>query len=364
MGQLLALSRDRLGNHALLLDLSIFGSFELTDGYLLYINQERRITYGGGAFQSLRFREDKTFSDLPVRFFSGERFFGATASVRYPLNRFVYAQTDLAVGGAVYFLLPLEQQLLALGELNGTGEDRLATWLETNSGTRLQTEGTLRLGYDTVRYHPATGPLAGSALLLEGTVAVQPQSGLSYGSARVDAGRYFPLAGRTNFFLRAGAGATFGGRLAREFFLSSFDTLRGVRFGDINRLLGRNFLFSTAELQLPLNQLVQVAVLTDLEGIIGVDFGGVGRSFEDGWDRRVLNGVVGFNFGMGPLLFRLHFAKNVGIGAPAGMPVPPNEWVTNFSIGIAGLGGLLGDRPALLRGRHALRDRWMGSAPN
>jgi hypothetical protein len=73
-----------------------------------------------------------------------------------------------------------------------------------------------------------------------------------------------------------------------------------------------------------------------------MDFGGVGQSFGDLWDKRVLNGVLGVNLAMGPLQFRLHFARNIGIGAPAGLPVPKDEWVTNFSIGLAGLGGLFG----------------------
>jgi hypothetical protein len=57
----------------------------------------------------------------------------------------------------------------------------------------------------------------------------------------------------------------------------------------------------------------------------------------------VLNWVVGVNFALGPLLFRLHFAKPVNIGALAGTPYG-GEWVTNFSIGIAGFGGFYGDR--------------------
>ncbi len=340
-GQLFALSRDRLGNHAALLTLAMYGSIDLTDGYLLYINQERRLTWGGGPFQFLRFRLDRTFPDLPFQFFSGERFYGALGSVRWPFNRFVYVQADVALGGASNFVLPLEQAILSDGELNLTGEDLYPRWLAANAGARPQGELTLRFGHDTLRYHPLTGPLAGGSLLLEGVFGVQPTVGDGYSTLRLDAGRYFPIFGRSNFFVRGGAGMAFGGRLAREFFLSSFDTLRGVRFGDSSRLLGRTFFFSTAELQFPLNELIRVVLLSDLEAVVGVDFGGVGQSWPDVWDRRVLDGVFGFNFGLGPLVFRLHFAKNVGIGAPAGLPVPPQEWVTNFSIGIAGLGGLL-----------------------
>jgi hypothetical protein len=68
-----------------------------------------------------------------------------------------------------------------------------------------------------------------------------------------------------------------------------------------------------------------------------MDVGGVGNSGKTLWDRRVLDFVVGFNVSLGPLLMRLHFARPVDIGAAAGKPDP--GWVTNFSIGIAGLNG-------------------------
>ncbi len=342
VGRAVASANDRLVNHALLLDVGIFGSFELTDGFLLYINQEGRVTWGGGPFQALSFRRDQTFPDLPEFIFSGERYFGALGSIRYPFNRFVYVQTDLSIGGASYFLPAADATILAFPELNSSGQDLYGAWLTANTGTRLQTEATLRLGYDTTRYHPATGPITGTSLLLETTATWQPVHQETFGQVRFDGERHFSLFGRTNFFLRGGAGTSLGGRLAREYFLSSFDTLRGVRFGDLRRLLGSEYFFSTAELQFPLNELIRVFILSDLEGILGFDFGGVGGGWRGVWDNRVLNFAVGSNFGVGPLLFRLHFAKNIGIGAPAGLPVAPSEWVTNFSIGIAGFGGLFG----------------------
>ncbi|MFZ5471700.1 MAG: tolB protein precursor protein [Myxococcota bacterium] len=347
-GQLFASAYDRLRNHAFVLNLGLYGSFDLADGVLLYVNQEKRVTYGAGFFQSLRFRDDKTFADLdlPFRFSSGERFFGLLTSARYPFNRFVYAQADVGIGGVNYFLLDAEKALLEFPQFTGTGQALLEPWRAANQGTRFQTEGSLRLGADTLRYHYATGPIAGGAVLLEGTLGYQPQVSQTFGHLRLDAERYFSLGGRTNFLLRVGSGMTAGGRLAREFYLSSYDTLRGVPFADPDWLLGRTFLYSTAELQFPLNDILRVLFLTDLEGIAGFDFGGVGERWQDVWDKRVLSGVLGVNFGVGPLVFRLHFAKNIDTGAPAGLPVPANEWVTNFSIGIAGLGGLWGDYPA------------------
>jgi hypothetical protein len=96
----------------------------------------------------------------------------------------------------------------------------------------------------------------------------------------------------------------------------------------------------------PLNELIRVAFLSDLEAIAGMDVGGVGNSSRLMWDHRTLDLVAGFNIGLGPLLMRLHFARPIDIGArpedfdaPNGKPDP--GWVTNFSIGIAGLNGFL-----------------------
>jgi hypothetical protein len=85
--------------------------------------------------------------------------------------------------------------------------------------------------------------------------------------------------------------------------------------------------------------------------------------------RRVLDYVLGVNFSLGPLQFRLHFAKPVGVGAlprdtgttngmPSGgqacirsapedqggcpaVPFGDSAWVTNFSIGVAGFPGFM-----------------------
>jgi hypothetical protein len=337
VGQLFAAASDRMRDHQFLLTLSVYGSFDLTDGYLLYINDESRTTWGGGLFQSLRFRVDQTFEDLPVFFTSGERFFGVLGSLRYPLSTFFFLQGDLSLGGTKYFLDDPTEFYLFFADRNEANQELLSQWRARNQDIRFQTEVSGQIGYDTLKYHYATGPLSGSSALLETTVGVQPFDNEAYSNIRLDAERYFPIYGRTNIFVRGGAGTTLGGRYARSYFLSSFDTLRGVNFGDEQWLLGRHFFYSTMELQLPMNDIVRVAFLSDLEAIAAMDFGGVGENWEDFRDHRVLNAVVGVNLALGPLLMRLHFAKPFDIGAAAGKP--DAGWVTNFSLGIAGLNG-------------------------
>ncbi|NMO14979.1 PD40 domain-containing protein [Pyxidicoccus fallax] len=341
VGQLFAAATDRMRDHQFLLTLAVYGSFDLTDGYLLYINDQSRTTWGGGLFQSLRFRVDQTFADSAVGsntfFTSGERFFGVLGSLRYPLSTFFYLQGDLSLGGTKYFLDDFYEFYLAFPERNEAAAELLSVWQARNGSVRFQTELSGQVGYDSLKYHYATGPLAGSAALLETTVGVQPFHGETYSNIRLDAERYFPIYGRTNIFLRGGAGTTLGGRYARSYFLSSFDTLRGVNFGDEQWLLGRHYGYSTLELQLPLNDIVRVAFLSDLEAVAGLDVGGVGEGWQDLWDHRVLDAAIGFNVALGPLLMRLHFARPLDIGAAAGKPDP--GWVTNFSLGIAGLNG-------------------------
>ena len=95
-------------------------------------------------------------------------------------------------------------------------------------------------------------------------------------------------------------------------------------------LLGRHYWFASSELQLPLDVLIRLAVASSVEGIVGLDFGGVADDIGDLWDRRALDVALGSNFVLGPLVLRLHFARAIDIGAP--LPVTANPWVTNFSL--------------------------------
>lgn len=335
-GQIYATSYDKLRDHTVIFNMLASGSVESIDGSLFYINQENRLVWGGGLFQDVGYRLDRTFKDdgSVNQFISSERFFGVTGTARWPFDRFTFVQGSLSVGGLDFFLYDGTEACLQDPDCirNNTASDDaggvLDQWEQSNDDVRFQLEPSVSLGHNTIRYHPQTGPFMGHSLLLTGTYDWQPFRENGYANIRFDAEKYFSLWGRTNFFLRGGTGYTFGSRFARSFFLSSFDTIRGVQWGTFDYLLGRSFFFTTAELQFPLNFLVRVPFL-DLEGITGVDFGAAGDDFVDVWDRRVLDYVLGVNFGLGPFVFRLHFAKPFDIGAP----VPNNgDWNTNFSL--------------------------------
>lgn len=332
-GQLTMLTNDRLRNHAFFVNVLAFGDLENTVADVLYLNQESRLIWGAGLFQDVRYRIDRTFDGLddpPPRFFSGERFYGARTSLRYPFNRFAFIQGDLALGGVTFFLRDPTEDMLQEEAGERPDTDFVGAWEDAHDEHRFQASPSLSLGYNTIRLHPGTGPLDGTSALLSSTLDLQPFDDEVHGTVRLDAERYFPIYDRINLSFRTGMGSTYGGDLARQFFLYSFDTLRGVSFGDIDYLLGNVFLFTKAEFRFPLNFLVRIPFI-DVEGMVGADFGGAGEDIEDLWRWRAFSPVVGFNFGLGPLVFRLHFAKPIDIGAPR-LP-RDGDWITNLSLG-------------------------------
>jgi hypothetical protein len=331
-GQVYASATDLMRDDVLVLNLNIWGNFDLTDGLLMYINQAGKVAWGAGAFQSLNYRLDRTLEGIPggPDFTSYERFFGVMGLVRFPFSTFQYIEASLAVGGTRYFLYPGQDlQLRASGYYD--------YWAQRNQSTYAQVEGTVTFGHDTIRYHMLTGPLDGSSLLAEVSAAVQPQRSVTYGDVRLDAAKYLALGGSAKIFARAGVGTSFGGKWAREFYLSSFDTVRGVRYGTDAYLLGQSFYFSTLQLQFPLGAVIRVLFLPNIEGVAGFDFGGVGDTAQQLWQKRVFDGVLGVNLVFGPLVFRVHFAKPINTGAHPerlSTPVTPltSAWVTNLSL--------------------------------
>ncbi|MFB6263126.1 MAG: tolB protein precursor protein, partial [Bradymonadaceae bacterium] len=331
-GQLYASASDRLRNHRLMLDLVAFGELRRTDGSLTYINQSNRIIWGLSLFQDFKFRVDETFDSVD-RFISADRFYGARGILRYPFSQYTYLQMALAAGGVSYFLPGDSKRLL--NERDTVNESQTDTylsddWHRRNSSPRAQGEAQLSFGFDNIHYQRQTGPLAGTSFLASVTGDYQPGYDVLFANARIDGETYLPVYKRLNLFFRLGSGAAFGDRFARQFFLSSFYTLRGVPFGDPEFLLGRNFAYSTLEFQFPLNFIVRVPFV-DIEGIVGADFGGVGNSVTSAWQHRVFDAVAGFNFGFGPIVLRVHFAKPFDIG---GAETPNDgEMVPNISVG-------------------------------
>jgi hypothetical protein len=326
-GSLVATASDRLNDHALILSTSIYGSFDLTDAELTYINQEHRLVWGLGVFHSVGALVDETFKRTDdVSFVSYQRFFGPTGILRYPFDRFLYLQGELSVGAAEYFLPSDTEEVLGDPKKNRADRNLRTPWEAENSGLRFNSEAGISLGYSTIGYHRATGPIRGSSLLLSHNVGTQPFDDITYQQTRLDTEQYFRIVGATNLMLRGALGTTYGDRHAPQFFLSSFHTLRGVPYGDTDFLLGREFFYSTLELQFPIATFLEFPLI-DLEGVLGADFGGVGHGPEGMWRRRVLDLVFGVNLGFAPLVLRIHLAQSIDIGAPV-----PNDGDLTFNL--------------------------------
>ena len=153
----------------------------------------------------------------------------------------------------------------------------------------------------------------------------EPFHDVVYGTARIDASQYVPLIGSANLFLRGAAGASLSGDYATYFYLYSFETLRGVPFGNPAFLLGRHFVYGTTELQVPLDPILDFFLASNIEGIAALDAGSVSDELKGVLNRPVLDGVLGANFIFGPLEIKLHFAYPFDLGK---VPRPAEGWVT------------------------------------
>lgn len=353
-GQALAGANDKLRDHGLILAAAMYGDVSLIASSLTYVNEQKRLIWGAGIFNDIRSRIDRRFeqSNDGLIFASWERFFGAEVLARYPFSRYVFMQGSLSVGAAQYFLLSDTRDLLnetsnmpAMmgGEMMG-GEmmlpqrNLLRDWRSQNTGLRFQTEASLSLGYNTIGLQRSTGPIRGTSFLLSTNFGTQPFESVVYDQLRLDAEHYFRIIGPVNIFVRAGMGATLGSQRAPQYYLSSFNTLRGVPFGDIDYLLGRQFVYATTELQFPIFEFSSFPLI-DLEGVLAADVGAVANDYDmQGrrrplnalWERRLLNLVFGVNFGFGPIIIQVHFGQPIDIG-----PIrAPNNGKLTFNLSL------------------------------
>jgi len=352
-GRAAVLFSDMLRDHVLFLDLSVYGSFDYTQGLAMYENRSGRLGWVLGGFHYVQQNLDRLDPNL-VYF---QRDFGVIGALRYPLDRFRRVEAELTLGGVQRYCL--EDFVGAFARCSGVVTPNPASpypdtnaWQRANGGVNFTMSPTLRFGYDTIRYDYATGPLAGHSLLAELGGGWLPGRGVVHGFAHMDAQQYFQLSRRANIGFRAAAGTSFSpderSRIwERTWWLTSADNLRGFYPLDVDYLIGQNFWVANAELQLPLDSIVHLVIFDYIEGVVGVDFGGVfdrwtTRRQSEGplrphdagaWDARTLTGVLGVNVLFGPLLLRVHFGHPYAIG---GIETPAlrdgTNWVTNVTL--------------------------------
>jgi hypothetical protein len=343
---------DLLRDRQLLVDLAVLGSLDYSQALVLYEDRSDRTGLVWGAYHFVDQQIDR--HDSSLAFFQRE--FGAVGILRYPLDRYQRFDLELSAGGVQRYCLtdffvdlPAYCGGLRHTPLPGVADD----WGRANGGVSAILGPTVRYGYDTVRYDPFTGPIDGTSTLLELGGSWLPTRGAVNGFARLDAARWWPIAGRANFMLRAAAGTSFapnaqGVNWARAWWLSSADNLRGFYPLDTQYLIGLHYYVANAELQVPLNAILRLFLFDFIEGVAALDFGGVANQlqnktyrFPDGtvgvapglWESRTLTGVLGFNVLFGPFLLRVHFGHPFDIeGLKTPAMLSGTSWVTNVSL--------------------------------
>jgi hypothetical protein len=349
-GRAAVLFADFLRDHVLFVDLSVFGSFDYTQGLVLFENRSRRLGWVLGGFHFVQQQLDRLDEDLAYY----QRDFGVVGALRYPLDRFRRVEAELTFGGVQRYCLTDfsgATTLVCEGiQLTGGPYQSTAEWKDRNGGLNPTINPTFRYGYDTIRYHPLTGPLSGASFLFELGGGWLPTRRAVHGFLRADAERFWQLLGSANFSLRFAGGTTFSpdersSIWERSWWLYSADNLRGFSPGDLAYLIGQHYYVVNAELQFPLDPLIRLLFFDYLEGVAALDFGGVfnrlesrtdsaGDTLDPGaWDSRTLTGVLGVNVLFGPLLLRVHFGHPFRIG---GLDTPAlrngTSWVTNITL--------------------------------
>ncbi len=364
-GRAAVLFADMLRDHVVFVDVSVYGSFNYTQGLALYENRARRIGWSLGTFHFVQQNLDRL--DPNVAYY--QRDFGVVGALRYPLDRFRRVELELTVGGVQRYC-PTEftgqgLTLLCGGDITSNtspyvdprnpnnAQATTARWQDVNGGVSFNVSPAVRYGFDTIRYDYATGPLAGRSLLLELGGGFLPGRGAVHGFAHMDAQQYFQLVGRANISFRGSAASSFApnekSRLwERTWWLISTDNLRGIDPFDIANLIGQNYYVANAELHFPLDFLVRIPIFDYVEGVAALDFGAVFDQWKTkqlppgeiltrqdlgAWDSRTLTGVLGVNFLFGPLKLRIHFGHPYDIN---GLVTPAlaegRRWVTNITL--------------------------------
>jgi hypothetical protein len=348
-GRAAVLFSDTLRDHTLYADVSVYGSWNYTQAIAFLDDRSGRSSWVLGGFHFVQPQVDRLDGNLAFY----QRDYGAFGTWRWPADRYRRLEVELTLGGVERWCLTDTSSATATNCNGLQGPDAVyadsAAWRRVNGGTAPAASTTFRAGYDTIRYDPYTGPLHGTSLLAELGGQWLPDRQAVTGHFRFDVQRFWQLAGRANIMLRAAAGTSFSpDRTSRawekSWWLSAPDNLRGFYPFDTAFLVGPHYWVANAELQVPLDPVLKLALFDYVEGVAALDFGGVFDRYTTGkdaggnvvpgaWDARTLTGVLGVNVLFGPLLLRVHFGHPWDIGGRVTPALFYGErWVTNVTL--------------------------------
>lgn len=348
-GRAAVLLSDLLRDHTVYADVAVYGDWNYTQAVAFLEDRSRRATWVWGGFHFVQPQVDRLDADLAFY----QRDFGLFGTWRWPFDRYRRVDVELVLGGVERWCLTDFSGgsaydcngIQSAGGAYATSE----AWREVNGGTAPSVSASIRAGHDTLRYDPLTGPLRGASALAEVGGQWLPTREAVTGSFRFDLQRYWQLAGRANFMLRAAGGTSFSPDARsraweKSWWVSAPDNLRGFYPFETGFLVGPHFYVANAELQVPLDPILKLRIFDYVEGVAAVDFGGVFDRWERGrdasgqllpgaWDARTLTGVLGVNVLLGPLLLRVHFGHPWDIGGRETPALHYGEnWVTNVTL--------------------------------
>lgn len=325
VGQGALLFGDVLGDRSAILQFAIYGDLSLTDALAFYADRSGRNVLGGGLFHTFTQRRDIAAPGFGTDVIYLQREYGLTGSWIYPFDTFTRIEARLTAQGIQRaFQYPLTADGFFTPFVSTSG---LRTWRDARSGFDFESLAALRFGFDTTTWRFPGGPTGGGSLLAELGAGVLPLRSQTHAYAWFDAQHHWRVLGGAVLNLRLAGGASGGSVFARQFFLSSFDNLRGFTFSD-RRLLGTTYAVTNLDLEFPLDAIIRIAIVTNVEGVLGLDFGGVSNDLRTLWASRTFAPVLGVNVGLGPFEVRVHWAYPIFIG---GYELGAG-WVPNVSL--------------------------------
>ncbi|MBI2568880.1 MAG: PD40 domain-containing protein [Candidatus Schekmanbacteria bacterium] len=322
-GSVIAFS-DMLRDHSVVFQFSLYGDLELGDFFGLYLNRKNRLGWGVAAVHTVQVQVDRTFDLSESRGYTNyyrQREFGLVGQLVYPFETFAYLEVGASTLGIDRF---------DFSDYTGALESQ---WNKENEKIEPELELYTQLGFDTISFHPLTGPISGTSLLLKVSGAYLPDRSEVWGAARVEAINYLRIYRSINLMSRLALGSVSDSRFARQYWVVPMDNLRSYGYSD-NNLVDNNFAVWNEELQIPLDAFLKNEFLRRLEGIFGWDCGSVftNRSTTSFKEHRSAAGVLGVNLLLTPFVVRLHYAKFIDIGGADAYQPLDRGWNSNFSI--------------------------------
>ncbi len=276
-GRAAVLFSDMLRDHVLFVDVSVLGSFDLTQALAMYENRSERTGLVFGGYHFVQQNIDALDPNLAYL----QRDFGILGALRYPLDRFQRVEVETTFGARAA-LLPrglqpgpqrdLREPLQRRRHLDRRLREhrRLA---RRNGGVELHDAADAPVGLrhrplrlpDGPGLRPLAAPRARRRLRSRhGTRCTGSPTSTRSSSSSCRAGRSSSCASRAAAPSRR---IRRGEIWERSWWLTSADNLRGFYPLDLEDLIGRNYYVANAELQVPLDAVIRLFIFDYIAGV-------------------------------------------------------------------------------------------------